>query len=85
MSRICQSCGGIVGRDCFNTVECAMITSRMENGYMHYDRRQQSQDAHELYQLQQRFEQLLVILNDHGIDISGIITEVTSEGDNLPY
>lgn len=23
---ICQSCGGIIGRDCFNPYECARIT-----------------------------------------------------------
>jgi hypothetical protein len=26
MSRVCPSCGGIVGRDCFNPVECASIS-----------------------------------------------------------
>lgn len=30
MSKVCQSCGGILGRDCFNPVECAEITRRME-------------------------------------------------------
>lgn len=27
---ICQSCGGIVGRDCFNPDECAWITMQMQ-------------------------------------------------------
>ncbi len=25
---VCQSCGGIIGRDCFNPMECAIITAR---------------------------------------------------------
>ena len=25
---VCQSCGGIIGRDCFNPVECAEITAQ---------------------------------------------------------
>lgn len=27
----CPSCGGVIGRDCFNTRECAWITSQMNN------------------------------------------------------
>lgn len=27
---LCPSCGGVVGRDCFNTQECAWITAQME-------------------------------------------------------
>ena len=27
---ICQSCGGILGRDCFNPIECAQITQSLE-------------------------------------------------------
>lgn len=27
--RYCQSCGGIIGRDCFNAIECAQITERL--------------------------------------------------------
>lgn len=30
MSRICPSCGGIIGRDCFNPQECQWITDQME-------------------------------------------------------
>lgn len=26
---VCQSCGGIVGRDCFNPQECMWITQQM--------------------------------------------------------
>lgn len=26
---VCQSCGGVIGRECFNPVECAMITQAM--------------------------------------------------------
>ncbi len=27
---VCHSCGGIIGRDCFNPQECAWITQQME-------------------------------------------------------
>lgn len=30
MSR-CPSCGGIIGVDCFNTVDCAMISAREQS------------------------------------------------------
>jgi hypothetical protein len=29
MSSICPSCGGIIGRDCFNPEECQWITDQM--------------------------------------------------------
>ena len=38
MSRICPSCGGVLGRDCFNPRECAEITQLLE-----YDQYRQSQ------------------------------------------
>lgn len=28
----CDGCGGVVGRDCFNPVECAQIAHQMEQG-----------------------------------------------------
>jgi hypothetical protein len=28
--KTCQSCGGIIGEDCFNTVECAQIRRNKE-------------------------------------------------------
>jgi hypothetical protein len=27
---ICQSCGGVIGRDCFNPQECAWISQQMQ-------------------------------------------------------
>lgn len=40
MSTSCASCGGLLGRDCFNPVECADITRRMEmdRPYLDVDR-----------------------------------------------
>lgn len=29
--KTCQSCGGVLGRDCFNEIECAQITHAMSN------------------------------------------------------
>lgn len=31
--RSCPSCGGIIGRDCFNPIECAQITASMDSYY----------------------------------------------------
>lgn len=31
--RNCPSCGGLIGRDCFNPVECAWITQSMNEQY----------------------------------------------------
>lgn len=28
---LCPSCGGVIGRDCFNTQDCAMISQSLEN------------------------------------------------------
>ena len=30
MSQRCPSCGGVIGRDCFNVEDCAWITRQME-------------------------------------------------------
>lgn len=32
----CGSCGGVIGRDCFNPEECALITQSMANDAIHY-------------------------------------------------
>jgi hypothetical protein len=29
--RICNGCGGIIGRDCYNTVECMDIARQLQN------------------------------------------------------
>jgi len=30
---VCQSCGGVIGRDCYNPQECMAITQDMANRY----------------------------------------------------
>jgi hypothetical protein len=30
MKNICNGCGGIIGRDCFNHIECEYITNQMQ-------------------------------------------------------
>lgn len=32
----CGSCGGVIGRDCFNPEECALITQSMANSAVHF-------------------------------------------------
>lgn len=34
MSR-CPTCGGVLGRDCFNPIECAQISDRDNAYYLH--------------------------------------------------
>lgn len=43
---ICPSCGGVVGRDCFNPEECMWITQQMA---AEYQRMQQEQHAEMYY------------------------------------
>ncbi len=40
----CQSCGGIIGRDCFNPEECAHITRQQEQ----FDRQNEGQEIQHL-------------------------------------
>lgn len=59
MSSICQSCGGVIGRDCFNPDECAWITESMQRESVMSEQRQMHyQHEAELHQLQERIEHL---------------------------
>lgn len=59
----CSSCGGILGRDCFNPIECAQITESMN--IIQYE--QQEKPTNELWQyihmLESRIELLEQKLN----------------------
>jgi hypothetical protein len=71
MARTCPSCGGIIGRDCFNPMECAMITARDES------RREFQQEilyvAHN--ELSRQFEALKRLLIDTGV-VDGIQIDI---------
>lgn len=54
----CPSCGGILGRDCFNPIECAQISHSMQ-GY----------DTHEL---ERQIEVLKKALIDNNIEIPNL-------------
>lgn len=45
--RSCPLCGGIIGRDCFNPVECAWITQSMNEQYAVDDYIRSEQDKAE--------------------------------------
>lgn len=48
MSRICQGCGGVLGRDCFNEQECIWISqSQQQDGQQAMQENAQLQ--HEIY------------------------------------
>lgn len=52
---MCPSCGGIIGRDCFNPVECAWITQSMNeqsavDDYIHSQNRKAEKKHYEQQQ-----------------------------------
>lgn len=73
----CPSCGGILGRDCFNPVECASITNSMLNDQFHTQ------------QLEQENNMLRQLLIDNNIAIPWVENEtieyVKNEKDDLPF
>jgi len=91
MARACPSCGGIVGRDCFNPMECAIITHREEARF----RQTVEINGMTLSMLQDKFFKLLRVLEVHGIDVSEVMQEPEStpfvvdspfhENDSLPF
>jgi len=52
----CPNCGGIIGRDCFNPIECGWITQQMNAQYAvdDYIREQQAKAEWEHYETIQR-------------------------------
>ena len=78
----CPSCGGIIGRDCFNPVECAQITASMQN------------NNYELELQIDRLEREIIMLRDfiksNGLEIPLDIEPINVEGtsdfiDGLPF
>lgn len=47
----CPGCGGVIGRDCFNTQECVAITRQMAEQY--------NQEAQQVQMLQVKYNTLL--------------------------
>ncbi len=72
----CPSCGGIIGRDCFNPVECANISNNM-NGY-------------EIQELEYKISVLTQTLIDNNIPIPNLNREQPQQDnycftDGLPF
>jgi hypothetical protein len=59
---VCQSCGGVLGRDCFNAADCAQITAALE---MQPDEVLIAQLAAERDQLRQQVEELISKIDTH--------------------
>lgn len=91
--KICQSCGGVLGRDCFNEQECLSI------GYREQKYKEDNADR-KICELQQTVSRLMDILANNGIDLSSmqktgtdVINKKESEGvypddvypDDLPF
>lgn len=47
MSRICQGCGGVLGRDCFNERECIYISQQQEQEEYYKQQRQAYEEFHQ--------------------------------------
>lgn len=83
--RTCQSCGGIIGRDCFNPMECEMITYRMEREEENRVRAAYDGVVDNHYNLQylsHQFHTLLKHLERQGVDLSAYHEEIRNE---LPF
>jgi hypothetical protein len=53
--RTCPSCGGIIGRDCFNPIECAEITYQM-NVYDAIDNFHREEEKKHYEQMQRDYQ-----------------------------
>jgi hypothetical protein len=67
----CPSCGGIIGRDCFNPIECAEISSRI--------------DSYNIQELEYQISVLKQTLIDNNIPIPNLEIEQESEDDNYCF
>ena len=78
MSRICQGCGGILGRDCYNEQDCISISASMGQ-----------YDQYEMQRLQDENNYLRQLLSDNGIEIPEpkieSIDETTKRQDDDDY
>jgi hypothetical protein len=60
--KYCQSCGGIIGKDCFNPGECAQITQSMQNN-------SNDELQRRLHEMDERFWMLISVLESNGMDL----------------
>ena len=77
--RICQGCGGVLGRDCFNEMECISISHS-----------QQSNIEYRIKVLEETVFKLIAMLKKHNIDFGEIerVPIRVEEGtliDDLPF
>lgn len=55
----CPSCGGVIGRDCFNPRECAMIEHQMESD----QRQRQDQALEHIHHLERENQEMRQEIN----------------------
>lgn len=88
MSHICQGCGGVLGRDCFNEHNCVQISNQRHSDI------EQLQQENEYYnqqigQLMRQVEILKQALNDNGIEIPNLEPNINWDADldhdDLPF
>ena len=70
---ICQGCGGVLGRDCYNQADCIEISRRQNQDY--YD------DADKVNELQHQIYVLLSILIENNIELP----EFAKQKDEIIY
>ena len=78
MSRNCQGCGGILGRDCYNEHDCMIISNQR------YSDIEQLQHENEMYnqqigELMGQIETLKQALTDNKIDIPDLGPKINWE------
>ena len=77
--RICQGCGGVLGRDCFNEMECISISHS-----------QQSNLEYRIEVLEKTVFKLIGMLKNHNINFDEIeevpkMVEAGNPIDDLPF
>lgn len=77
--RLCQGCGGVLGRDCFNEMDCISISHQSQSSF-----------EYRIEVLEQTVFKLIAMLKKHNIDfevIERIPADVESGSliDDLPF
>ena len=72
---ICQSCGGVIGVDCFNPSECMDITRQMVNQYEQQQNYNQSLEQSLILSLQ-LIDELVNCINN--LEINNSVSELNS-------
>lgn len=65
---LCPFCGGVIGRDCFNTADCGAISYSNDQN----SEQQLNEAQKQVGMLTRKVDLLIDILKAHGIDLSAL-------------